>query len=132
MQATLPRRGADDLSGELLVAAYRRSLGHHPKDVISYLSQYAVDHCKWFPTIAECREIIDKWERRDEHVIRHRRAKLAADRERQTRFNELMAKLSRRELTDDQVNALSDYQKRVGETRSYLWRNADGSYRVRR
>ncbi|TXH53913.1 MAG: hypothetical protein E6Q97_12040, partial [Desulfurellales bacterium] len=71
MLAVLPRQNVDDIAGELFVAAYKNHLGGYPQDAIQYLTHRATGECKWFPTIAECREILDKWQRDDEAV--HRR-----------------------------------------------------------
>lgn len=74
MLAVLPKRHLDELSGELLVAAYRESLGRYPAQAIDYLRRDAINHCKWFPTIAECHEILGKWRRRDEFTQRKSQA----------------------------------------------------------
>lgn len=71
MLAVLPRQNADDIAGELFVAAYKNHLGGYPQDAIQYLTHRATGECKWFPTIAECREILEHWHRDDEAV--HRR-----------------------------------------------------------
>lgn len=81
MLAVLPKRHLDEVSGELLVAAYRESLGRYPAQAIDYLRRQAVDKCKWFPTVAECHEIIEGWRRRDEFT--ERKAQAASIRSRQ-------------------------------------------------
>ena len=65
MLAVLPRRGSDDVSGELFVSAYQHKLGHLPNDAVSYIADKALETCKWFPTIAECLELLDGWRRVD-------------------------------------------------------------------
>jgi hypothetical protein len=70
MVAVLPRQAVDDLGGELFVEAYRRQLGEYPTDAISYLADEAMRRCKWFPTIAECHEIISGWRRWDADTLR--------------------------------------------------------------
>lgn len=70
MLAVLPKRHLDAVSGELLVAAYRESLGRYPAQAIDFLRKQAIDECKWFPTVAECHEILTKWRRRDEFTER--------------------------------------------------------------
>jgi hypothetical protein len=68
--AVMPKRQSDELSGELFVAAYQRKLGHYPEAAISYLADKAMEKCQWFPTIAECLEILSDWRRHDSHVER--------------------------------------------------------------
>lgn len=71
MKATLPRQNADDVSGALFVAAYERQLGGYPADAIQWLCDKAIATCRWFPTIAECHEMIESW-RRDDYDTRRR------------------------------------------------------------
>lgn len=59
--ATLPKKVTDDVGGELVVAAYRRMLGHFSEAAISYMTEHAL-RLKWFPTIAECLAILEGWE----------------------------------------------------------------------
>ena len=59
--ATLPKKVTDDLGGELVVAAYRRMLGGYSDAAISYLTERAL-RLKWFPTIAECLDILADWQ----------------------------------------------------------------------
>ena len=59
--ATLPKKVTDDLGGELLVAAYRRMLGHFSDAAISHMTESALK-LKWFPTIGECLSILENWQ----------------------------------------------------------------------
>lgn len=85
MLAVLPKRSSDDISGELFVAAYNQKLGHYPAEQISFLADQAMERCKWFPTIAECMEIMGEWRRRDIAVIAKRRASDLSNAERRAR-----------------------------------------------
>lgn len=85
MLAVLPRQSADELTGELFVAAYQRMLGKYPNDAISYLADHAMRNCRWFPTIAECLEILSSWIRVDEFTKRKAQAAQIANRERAAR-----------------------------------------------
>lgn len=89
MLAVLPRRGADDLSGELFVAAYERALSGRPADQITFLRDQSIIRCKWFPTVAECLEIMDDWRRDDEAVRRKAMANNLTRKERRAREDEL-------------------------------------------
>ena len=85
MLAVLPRQNADDIAGELFVAAYKNHLGTYPQAAIQYLTHRATGECKWFPTIAECLEIMTGWYRNDEDVHRRNLASSLAYREKEAR-----------------------------------------------
>lgn len=86
MLAVLPRQNSDDLSGELFVEAYRRQLAEYPRDAITYLVDQSCRICRWFPTIAECLEIIDGWRRSDVEVLRRENARRVLARDRAARM----------------------------------------------
>lgn len=65
LDAALPRRKTDEATGKLMLAAYRRKLGHMPKEQIDYLCNAVLERCDWFPTIRECLEIAGQWRRQD-------------------------------------------------------------------
>ena len=54
----LPSRAGDDLSGELRAKGYHRMLGHLTPTQMGWLTEMVLDECKWFPTVAECKEIM--------------------------------------------------------------------------
>ena len=85
MLAVLPRQNSDDVAGELFVEMYRRQLGEHPADAISYLVDQATRNCRWFPTIAECLEIISGWRRWDSDTQRRATARTRYFREQEAR-----------------------------------------------
>lgn len=130
MKAALPRRSADDLSGELLVAAYQRLLGSYPDEAISFLSEHALRECKWFPTIAECLSIIGRWERRD--AAYQRAAAHRAQRERQARFDDVRARLRAGDVGQDEIDGWPDRWRRIFECECLLHRVENGSYVARK
>ena len=85
MRAVLPRQISDDLSGELFVEAYARQLGEYPAAAIGYLADQATRQCRWFPTIAECLEILSGWRRWDADTMRRSDATRLANREQAAR-----------------------------------------------
>lgn len=129
--AALPKRNSDDVSGELLIAAYQRKLGGFCKDQISYLSDKALGRCEWFPTIAECLTIIGEWNRDDDALRLQERAKGMVMWDWQRRFDAVMSELAGGRYSQAQIDALPDSWKAIGEARSYLWAGADGSYTAR-
>jgi hypothetical protein len=74
MLAVLPRQNSDEITGELFVEAYTRQLGNWPQSAISYLVDQATRQCRWFPTIAECLDILSGWRRHDADTMRKARA----------------------------------------------------------
>lgn len=85
MLATLPRKQADDVSGELLVEVYERQLGGYPQQQIEYLTDRAIETCRWFPTVAECHDICANWRRVDSFTGRRADALSAIYREEELR-----------------------------------------------
>lgn len=134
MLAVLPRRGSDDLSGELFVAAYERQLGHHPRPAIEYLCDKAIAQCRWFPTVAECHEILTMWRRSDEHTARRFKAEAIAGKEKRERS---MAKwraerqevLEIRALTQADVDEMPEVLRNIGLRNGYLVQDEDGIVR---
>lgn len=130
--AVLPKRGSDEVSGALLIEAYQAKLLVYPKDQISYLGDRAMERCQWFPTIAECREIMQGWRRDDDHVRRQQRASLAVRRECEARFDELMTRLACGQCDQAEIDGLPERTRRIAEERGFLRRHEDGSYSARR
>lgn len=85
MLAVLPKRQSDEVSGELFVVAYQRALSGYPKAAIRHLCDKAIETCRWFPTVAECLEILSTWRRTDEAVLRRAKAERLARNERAAR-----------------------------------------------
>ena len=106
--AALPRRAADDLSGDLLVAAYRRKLGHMPEAQINFIADQALERCRWFPTIAELIEIGGEWQRDDEALRAFRHAETALFWEMQRQYDEAMAALQSQELDSNAIAVLPE------------------------
>lgn len=126
--ANLPKRNSDDLSGDLLITAYSGKLGGFSREQIGYLTDQALERCEWFPTIKQCLSIIAEWKRDDDALRLQERAKSMVLWERQARFDEMMGRLAAGAVGQDEIDALPDQWKAVGETRSYLRREDDGRY----
>ncbi len=120
LDAALPRQSAGEANGKLRLAAYKRKLAHLPAEAISYLADQALDRCRWFPTIAECVEIVSEWKRSDEPVQAKARAQAIARREREARMDDAMKALQRGDLDDDAVNAWPEAWQRIAETRALI------------
>lgn len=128
--AVLPKRSSDELSGELFVAAYQRKLGHLTNEAISFLADKAMERCHWFPTIAECLEIMEDYRRNDAPVHRINLAReLARNEDRARRDEEQALRESRREvkeITQEEVDAMPDFLQGFGVTAGFLMKGEDG------
>lgn len=130
MLAVLPRQQTDDLGGELFVEAYQRHLGHYPDAGINYLTDRAIARCRWFPTVAECLEIMADWRRDDEHTRRKSAALAAARRETNERENDRRTFTWRKEpITQADVDKMPDYLRNVGIACGALERDENGNVR---
>ena len=132
MLAVLPKRSADEVSGELFVAAYHRKLADRSNDAISFLADKAMERCQWFPTIAECLEILGDFRRSDDAIHRHlerrRRASEIASRERKARDDDAsrVYALNNHTLTQEEVDAMPDFLVELGLSCKSLRRDDDG------
>lgn len=126
MRAALPRQNADDVSGELFVAAYQRKLGHMPKEQVNYMTDQALERCKWFPTIAECLEIASAWKRDDDAWRTRESARGRVMYEQQQRMEEAMTKLAAYEMTQEQFDELPERWQSIADARGLvIWRDGE-------
>lgn len=132
MLAVLPRQQADDVAGELFVRAYQRQLGHYSNEAISFLANKATERCKWFPTIAECLDILKDWHRDDQASTNQSLARAAVRWEMQARMESAMTAMKLGEITQDEIDALLDQWKRIAAERCHLRLHGDGSFTLRR
>lgn len=132
MLAVLPRQGKDAVTGALLVDQYVRVLGKHPKGAIEHVWRESINRLKWFPTIAECKEIANEWVSRAQEL---KHAKSIAEskiaREKDLRFRDAVDKLRARAVTQAEVDDFPDQWKAYAAEQGYLWRLKDGSYLIR-
>lgn len=130
MLAVLPRQAANELSGELFVAAYAKKLGHLPKDAVSYLADKAMERCRWFPTISECLDFAREWKRDDEHTRRKALAARLAVAERNARdrdYNRVRSYCWRSpKISQAEIDQMSPELIELGLSCKTLRRNADG------
>jgi len=131
MLAVLPRQNADDIAGELFVAAYKAHLGGYPREVIEYLTHRATGECKWFPTIAECREKLADWRRDDDALHRRNRAQSLVNRENRLRALDNYTPQkppALREITQDEVDRMSETMIELGLSCGAIRRTEDGRF----
>lgn len=126
----MPKRKTDDVGGELFVAAYERALWRFPTDAITYLTDTAIQSSQWFPTVAECLDIVGRWIRDDIHAQRHREARRRLLREKSLRERDRLDSLPpapRRRMTQDDVDQMSGSLRAVGLRCGALIENPDGT-----
>lgn len=128
MQANLPRRASDAISGEIQTETYWRMLGGRPKAAIDHLVERALRTCKWFPTVAECLTIVGEWHRADGWHRKREAVRSRVGAESALRFDEAMAALSARELSQTQIDALPEKWRRIAAERCCLWALRDGRF----
>lgn len=90
MLATLPRKNADDVSGEAMVEMYRLQLHGYAKPQLDHLVKEAGRTCEWMPSPARCIEIIGSWPRDDLPARVQRKALHRVFTERQARERDKM------------------------------------------
>lgn len=128
MSAVLPKQSKDELAGKLFVAAYQRILQSYPKDAISYLTEQAMNRCRWFPTIAECIDILQEWRRMDDHTRKRSYIRQAIHREQEARRLEASQKNRlTRAMTAEEVAALPAPMIALGISCGALKRLDDGT-----
>jgi hypothetical protein len=132
LDACLPRQTDDGISGDLRIAAYRRMLGGYPLEAIKHLEATALARCKWFPTIAECLEILRGFTVRNPLAAKRSDVLRRISAEHTTRFDEAMFRLiADDKVPQDWIDALPETWKQMAETRSLLRLEDDGRYTLR-
>jgi hypothetical protein len=126
--AALPKRATDKLSGKLMAEGYKLKLMHLPREAIDFMVGEALSS-RFFPSIAECEEIVGRWKRSD--GLTKARAETLARGERQARFDDLMRRLDAREVGQAEINALPERTRRIAEDRGLLRRLPDGTHAPR-
>lgn len=131
LDAALPRRSTDEVTGELRKRLYQNKLGGYPHAAVQFMVSTALDELSWFPTIAQCLEILSRWRRADGDVQRQASAASLARAERQARFDDVMRALDRREIDQAGIDALPINIRVVAAERGFLRLHDDGIYRAR-
>ncbi|WP_310530702.1 hypothetical protein [Novosphingobium sp.] len=126
----LPRR-ADDTGGMLRLKLYQRKLGGYSNDALSFLTSKALEQCHWFPTIAECLNILAGFPNREVATDRRDTAKVLIRREANARMDDDLGLLKNRRMSQEQIDALPEFTKRVATERCTLWACKDGTHIAR-
>lgn len=116
----------------MFVQAYQRHLGSYPVEAIQFLSDKAIARCRWFPTVAECLDILAEWRRDDEHTQRKALARRIVANEREHRREQERHERNLRErpwnfeMTQEYVDSLSPELIRIGLSCKALRENDEG------
>ncbi len=124
----LPSRDDDALTAKLRLALYRKHFGRYPEEAWSFLVEQATLTCRFFPTPAECKAILDRWSRTDGPWRAHQFAQLRARQERQARFDELFRRFREGQVTQEEVDQLPERWKSIAAVQGFVW---EGTYQLR-
>lgn len=129
----LPTKADDDVTGKLRMSLYERILGKYPTASIQRMCEIALETCQWFPTIAECKRILENLPGSETELQRAKAMAVAKIRaEIQARFEEDMQRLRDGNIAQAEIDALPHFTKRSGLTQGYL-RCSDGErYELRK
>lgn len=129
MDAMLPMRRVSEATGELMWRIYQRKLGMLSEAALTFLSSTAIDECEWFPTVAECKRILERFvEPQNPMVAVRSLAAARLERDNQDRFTDAMADLERRALDQTAIDALPEKWKAIAAEKCFLWRWPDGRF----
>lgn len=132
LEAALPKRASDDLTGKLLVKLYQRKLGTMPTEQVSFLTDTAIAELDWFPTIKQALGIATRWQRDDHATSVLKLARGLSFREHNSRLSDARQRLKTKRCEQSWVDALTHGQAEVLEAESLLWRCREcGSYTQR-
>lgn len=131
LQASLPSQNRSDVSLEAQAEAYGRMLGGYSAEAIQHLETTALARLKWFPTIAECIEILKEFPTRNPLADKRGAVLRRISAEHTTRFDEAMARLATEDVPQDWIDALPETWKQIAETQSLLRISDEGGYVLR-
>lgn len=128
MDAALPSKNNDALTGNLKYAAYYAILGEYSQNAISFLARRAIETQQWFPTVKTCLEILKDWDPptdTNSELVRKTRTEIEA------RFKQVMIALDEGKMTQSEFDQLSDRWKQIAETKGLVRIDKEGNYFVR-
>jgi hypothetical protein len=137
LQSALPMRATDETAGKLLAATYHRMLGDQPREALAFMVETALATCRWFPTIAECLDILREWSRCDDACQAKRLAKRMADGEAANRLwdsrgslEAFIDKLEEGKGSQADLDAAPRWWLEIAEARGAI-RRRDGAFVLR-
>lgn len=106
LDASLPRKNADETSGALMVEIYYRMLREYSEAQLEWLAIEALKQCDWFPTVKQCKKIISQYQRSDKHTHRKYRAGQIAQKELDRRREKFIAQVKEGKIPQQTINKL--------------------------
>lgn len=128
----LPRKASDEIGGKLRAELYHRKLGEYPVAALSYLVSTALERCHWFPTIAECIDILGPLTEWSHDAKRRDFCKVRAGKELQARLNDALARMREGAITQAEIDALPEQWKRIADCQCLLRQVEGGGYVLRK
>ena len=126
----LPRQNADEARGRIMLAAYRRKIGHMPREQIDYLCNAVLEECEWFPPIAKCLKIAARWQRKDAQD--RERARNLLRHERQARMQDAHSRLKwSDDVTQEEVDSWPESWREIAATQGLLYRDPERLHQIR-
>jgi len=131
-------RSLDDDGGKLIAATYARMLGSYSREALAYMVERAIAELKWFPTVAECRDMLADWRRDDEAVaVKYRAQGIVGTRNAReiesfyARHDADLAGLRDGKVTQEELDGMPDFTRSVAEAKGYV-SLVDGRFVVRK
>lgn len=128
LYASLPKRPTDKLSGKLMAEGYKLKLLHLPCEAIDHMVTIGLES-RFFPSIAECLEIVSRWTRAD--AVMKAKAEGRARAERHARLDETMRRFACGTVDQASLDAMPERTKQIAETRGFIRSDNQGGYRLR-
>lgn len=126
----LPRR-ADDNGGRLRFKLYQAKLGGYSNEALSHLVSAGLEVFHFFPSIAECMELLACFPNRGIAHGRRERAKTVILWELQHRMDEWLGRLAEKSVRQAEVDNTSEHWRKVAEAKGLLFVCGDGSHMLR-
>lgn len=126
--AVMPRRADDDTTGAVRAKMYQRHLTGFAPEALTYMVDEAIRSLKFFPSIAECRAILNTWPNYQVAARQQARAKVRAGRERTERMHEALRSLRQGDIGSTDLAGWPEGWLRVAATQNIARQDEDGTW----
>lgn len=126
IDATLPRRNADEETGRQRFAVYARMLSGYSNDALAFMSLEILRNYDWFPSPRQCIEAVERYS--PPSTVSDQALMIAGNRV-QVLFDEWFERLRTETVEQAEIDAVPDRWLRIAETRSALrWTTERGYF----
>lgn len=129
--AVMPKRPDDAVSGEVRAKMYKRHLTGFSCEALTFLVDEAIRSLRFFPSIAECLGILNRWPNQMVATRQQNRARARAGRERTERMHDALRLLRQGKITASELAGWPEGWLRVADTQNIARQNEDGSWEPR-